>query len=165
MGELVLADSDGSSWVSVSVADGSGERTVQQVMSCCPAPDPYWARAIQRDRWKGPGDPFLVAQQGGLAASISAENTLVYVNAMGGGVERLIFKNRQGQTVGELGQQQTNVQMPRLSPDEKSAVVRSPESGAPNIWIHMAGKKSRLTFEEDADWPTERPVHQFLLSP
>ena len=56
---------------------------------------------------EGAGRPISAAQQGGLAASISAENTLVYVNAMGGGVERLIFKNRQGQTVGELGQQQT----------------------------------------------------------
>ena len=85
--ELVLADSDGSSWV--SFAEGSGgaySPTGHVVFSRAGA---LWARAIQRDPWKGQGDPFLVAQQGGLAqdgesASISADNTLVFVRAMGG---------------------------------------------------------------------------------
>ena len=64
--------------------------------------------------------------------------------------------------MGELGQPQTDILMPRLSPDQKSAVVRSAESGAHNIWIHTAGKKSRLTFEEDADRPAWHPSGQFI---
>jgi Tol biopolymer transport system component len=40
--------------------------------------------------------------------------------------------------------------------------VVSAESGAPNIWIHTAGKKSRLTFEEVADRPAWHPSGQFI---
>src|SRR5262249_10877398 len=153
--ELALADLDGSSLVTFGQGSWGVYSPTGHVLFALDGA--LWARGIQRSPWKGQGDPFLVAQQGSLAqldgesASISADNTLVYVRRMGGGLERLIFKNRQGQTVGELGQPQTDIFMPRLSPDQKSAVVRSAESGASNIWIHTAGKKSRLTFEESAD--------------
>jgi Tol biopolymer transport system component len=52
--------------------------------------------------------------------------------------------------------------MPRLSPDHKSAVVRSSESGTNDIWIHTAGKKTRLTIDEEADRPSWHPTGEFI---
>ncbi len=157
--ELVLTDSDGASEKGFALGSRSAySPTGHVVFSRAGA---LWARAIQRDPWRGLGDPFPVTQTGA-SASISTDNTLVYVNATGGGLERLIFKNRQGQTVGEFGQSQTNIQMPRLSPDQKRAAVVSRESGSRSIWIHTAGRKMLLTFGEDADRPAWHPSGQFI---
>ncbi len=85
--------------------------------------------------------------------------------------EVLNWRDRTGRLVESVGQTQSEIRDPALSPDGRRAAVVSEESGSPDIWIHdlLRGTKTRFTFDEQAQeilpaWsPTGREIIYGLL--
>ncbi len=99
------------------------------------------------------GEPFLVAPDGGLP-TVAADGTLLYVRGGAGGTQRLAWVARDGTIQQEVGQPQSRIGHPVLSPDGRYAAVMGFENDNGDIWIHdlERGTHSRLTFSPAADW-------------
>ena len=78
--------------------------------------------------------------------------------AGGGGRQQLIWTDREGKKLGEIGQSQELIDYPDLSSDERYVVAQGREDGNEDIWIHHTDRpvKIRFTFdparEENVSW-------------
>ena len=97
------------------------------------------------------GEPFLIAENG-TQPSVAADQTLIFRDRSGGGL-RLVSINRSGAKTGEIGQPQSLIRYPSLSPDQSRVAATS--SG--RIWIHAVDRPNRslLPFEGRL---TSRPI-------
>ena len=116
-----------------------------------------WAMPFSVSDLKRTGEPFPI-QPGASLPSIAADGTLVYLGTTGG-LEQLIWRDRKGVKLGAVGQPQTRVRAPRLSPDASRIAVQAWEDIPQlDIWIHNVtrGSKTRLTShpapEYDGRW-------------
>ena len=97
--------------------------------------------------------PFPIAE-GGQFASVARDGTLAYLDDTRGGANRtLIWRNRAGELLETVGQPQTLMEDPALSPDGQRIAVASREGGSPDIWVHdlIRSTKIRLTRDEGAE--------------
>ena len=106
---------------------------------------------------KRTGEPFPIQRAASLP-SIAADGTLVYLGTTGG-LEQLIWRDRKGVKLGAVGQPQTRVRAPRLSPDDSRIAAQGWDDPPQlDIWIHdvTRGSKTRLTShpasEQRAAW-------------
>ena len=102
---------------------------------------PFSVRGLERT-----GETFPVLQSTS-TASVASDGTLVYVAAEGG-LEQLIWRNRKGTKVRSVGQPQTRIELPRLSPDGNRVVAHAREkSSSSQVWVHdlIRGSKTPLT--------------------
>jgi serine/threonine-protein kinase len=120
--------------------------------------DGLWALPFSIQTLQPTGEAFPIAQNVG-SPSIADDGTLVYADyAGGGGLRQLIWMDREGKKLGEIGQPQESIDHPDLSPDERHVVVKAQEGGNEDIWIHETDRpvKTRFTFdpatEDDAAW-------------
>ena len=121
--------------------------------------DRLWALPFSIERLEATGEPFVVAEAAG-ELGVSAEGTLVYGKADGDAWMQLAWRNRQGTSVGRIGEPQQEIAMPVLSPDGRQVVVLGVEDGIRDIWIHEVDRpvKRRITFDESHnDRPTWHP--------
>ena len=116
-----------------------------------PVDDTVWALPFSLDTLESSGEAFPVAE-GANYASVSETGTLVYREG-GGGEEQLVWRDRDGRVLGEIGQPQEDVEYPRLSSDGKLVVLRGVEGSNFDIWIQETERpiKARLTTQEGWD--------------
>ena len=99
------------------------------------------------------GEAFPI-EEAGRWPSIAGDGTLTYADSgTSTGLEQLVRKNRTGTTLGKIGQPQSSVLVPSLSPDGRLVAVHASENGNTDIWLHEVDRpvKTRLTFHESAD--------------
>ncbi len=99
------------------------------------------------------GEAFPIVEAG-RDPSMAQDGTLVYFDGAGGGGQNLVWRDREGKSLGTIGQAQENIGPLALSPDGKSVAVEAWEAdGNRDIWVHDAvrGAKTRLTFDPARD--------------
>jgi len=124
-------------------------------------PAGIWAVPFSVDTMKATGNPFPVGENGG-SPSLARDGTLVYLEGpVDTGLQRLVWRGREGNPMGTIGQPQRTISYPALSPDGKQVAVMGGEGGPPDIWIHEVERpvKTRLTTDDQNDlWPTWSPT-------
>ena len=117
-----------------------------------------WAFPFSLSSLTRTGEPFLVAQDGSLP-SVSSDGTLVYRSTNTGGMQQLVWVDRNGQVLGPIGQPQNGIGFPDLSPDGKQVAVAGMDQGAWRIWIHEVDRdiKTPLTLDDGNLEPTWSP--------
>ncbi|MCL4522999.1 MAG: hypothetical protein M1451_03675, partial [Acidobacteria bacterium] len=111
-----------------------------------------WALPFSLSKLEVAGEPFLVAPSAE-NPSVAADGTLIYEQVTGGGQTQLVWMNRSGQAIGNIGQPQPRQTFPALSPDGLRVAVSADEGENSDIWIHDAARntKTRLTFDAVAE--------------
>lgn len=123
-------------------------------------PAGLWALPVSLDEAAAAGEAFRIAEDGS-APSAAANGTLVYLDNPFAGPKQLVWLNRAGERVGEIGKPQPWIMAPRVSPDGEKLVVSAGESRAINVWVHDASRPvmNRISFEdgeeEDAIWSAD----------
>ena len=84
--------------------------------------------------------------------SVSATGLLAYATGASGGVSRLVWKDRQGKMLGNLGEPTGQIGNLELSPDQKSAAA-SIRSTQLDLWLYdiARGIPTRFTFDPKSD--------------
>ena len=115
-------------------------------------PRSLWALPFSLETLQPRGEAFPIAENASYP-SVSEDGTLVFVELGGGGLQQLVWRGRNGEKLGEIGQSQQSILYPVISPDGRRVAVRSTESGNQDIWVHEAGRpiKRRLTFDAATD--------------
>ncbi|UCF38968.1 MAG: protein kinase [Acidobacteriota bacterium] len=176
-GRRALLYSEGSSNDSqtVMVVDLAGEEKKELVAGSSPTYSPtghilyeqedeIWAMPFQIDSLTGTGEPFLFGQ-GANGPSVAWDGTLVYEENDNRGSLQLVWKSRDGRTLGTIGQPQQRIWGPRISPNGKLIAVHGVDNDNQDIWIHETERsvKTRLTSdparENRANWS---PDGQFI---
>ena len=108
-----------------------------------------WALPFSFEKLEPTGDAFLVAEGMG-DHSLAADGSLVAVEVLGGGQQQLVWRDRAGARLGEIGRPQIKIDNPALSPDGRRVAVAGQEDEATSadIWLHEVGRAvtQRLTF-------------------
>ncbi len=113
-----------------------------------------WAPPFSLQTLKPTGEVFPIAEGVG-DASLSVDGTLVALDIAGDARERLVWRDRAGTKVGEIGRPQAQILYPSLSPSSGRVAVSSRDDTASprNIWLYDVERpvKQRLTFADAAD--------------
>lgn len=112
-----------------------------------------WVLPFSLETLKATGEAFPLVPDS-RNASISSDQTLVYLNSPHVRQGQLVWRNRAGEKVGEIGQPQQNLSHPVLSPDGSRVAVAGVEPDTGNdVWIHETERplKRRLTFDAAQD--------------
>ena len=113
-----------------------------------------WALPFSIQTLRPTGEAFPIAQNVGFP-SIAGNGTLVYVDfGGGGGRQQLVWIDREGRKLGEIGQPQASIGNPDLSPDERRVAAPGTDGDNRDIWIHDVDRsvKTRFTFDPAGDW-------------
>ncbi len=126
-----------------------------------------WALPFSLDRLEPTGEAFLVAQGAG-DHSIADDGTLVVVDVLGGGHQQLIWRDRTGAKLGEIGRSQRGIGQPALSPDGRRVAVGGQEdaSTSADVWLHEVGRAvtQRLTFNPSSEnYPAWSPDGKMIV--
>ena len=81
-----------------------------------------WALPFSIDSLKSTGEAFPIARSA-QSASIAATGTLVYLDPPEGGRFQFVWRNRQGEMLGVIGQPQENMNYAALSPDGRRLAI------------------------------------------
>ena len=113
-----------------------------------------WALPFSLDTLEATGEAFPIVENSSYP-SVAMDGTLVSLGSSitATGPVQLVWRDRAGERVGEIGQPQETIRYPALSPDGRSVAVASSESGNSDIWVHEVERplKRRLTFDEGLD--------------
>jgi Tol biopolymer transport system component len=107
-----------------------------------------WALPFSLEKREATGPAFLVAQNAS-SHSVAANGTLLYLDQSGSENWQLVWRDRAGNKVGDIGQPQRDVRQPVLSPDGSQVAVRGIEEENADIWIHDVDRpvKVRITYD------------------
>lgn len=105
-----------------------------------------WALPVSKSMH--PGTPFPVAERAD-SPSIASDGTLLYQTSNLSGSDQLAWVDRNGKTLGKIGQPQERIDDPVLSPDEKRVAVTGTEAGNTDIWIHELASTGRTRVTSD----------------
>jgi dipeptidyl aminopeptidase/acylaminoacyl peptidase len=105
-----------------------------------------WAVPFSSATGESTGAPFIVTAAGS-SASASRDGTLIYRPVGGASDYELARVGRDGAVMATLGQPQTDLWHPQLSPDASRVLVSAEENEEWDLWIHdvIRGTKTRLT--------------------
>ena len=108
-----------------------------------------WAIEFLPEQLETRGEPFIVAQDGS-DPSLSADGTLVYMDNPFAGERQLVWIDRNGELVGEIGKPQSWIVGPRLSPTGDRVLATGGTGRNFDLWVHESGRPvlSRLTFDD-----------------
>ena len=111
-----------------------------------------WALPFSLSALKPAGEAFPIVDNA-CCPSVAQDGTLVSIERRGVGLTQLVWRDRAGANLGEIGQPQEGILYPVLSPDDRRVAVRSNESGNTDIWVHEVERrlKQRLTFDAATD--------------
>ena len=111
-----------------------------------------WALPFSLDALKATGEAFPIAETGD-QPSVANDGTLISVGVPAAGLEQLVWRDRAGTRIGEIGQPQAGMRFPALSPDGRSVAVESAERDNRDVWVQEVGRplKGRLTVHEAND--------------
>jgi Tol biopolymer transport system component len=115
--------------------------------------DGLWAAPFSLERLELTGDPVLIDPEG-VAASISADGSLLYSRTQLDDERQLVRVDREGRELEALAQPQNDMMWPAVSPDGRTVAVSADGGDGSSIWLHdlARGTRTRLTFESDRDW-------------
>lgn len=108
-----------------------------------------WAYPFSLDRLKTTGPAFLVGRNG-TDPSVAADGTLVYVDHSS---VRLVWVNRRGEHVGDVGSPMLGIFYPALSPDGRRVAFEGRETDNLDIWVQdlSAGTRTRLSTDPSTE--------------
>ena len=114
-------------------------------------PPGIWALPFSTETMRASGNAFPVSQNASWL-SVGRDGTLAYLQDPAG-AEQLVWRDRQGNKLGTIGQPQKRISYPALSPDGRRVAVAGRGDGRDDIWIHEVDRpqKTRLTTHEGAD--------------
>ena len=94
------------------------------------------------------GEAFPGSEHQG-APSVAADETPISIDSFQGGTHQLGWRDETGARLELVGQPQTNISFPALSPDAQWVAVQGQDGGNYDIWIHDLARsiKTRLTFD------------------
>jgi serine/threonine protein kinase len=107
-----------------------------------------WALPFSLPSLEVTGEPFLVVPHGS-QASASSDETLVYMDSRARSDMELVWFDAEGTIRGTIGQPQTDMEFPVISPDGTKIAVSGKEDKDWDIWVHdETGRKDRITFDK-----------------
>ena len=111
-----------------------------------------WALPFSIETLKPTGEAFPMAEKVG-GPSVGADGTLVYLDFLGRGGQQLVWRDRRGKKLGEIGQPHESIRFPALSPDGGRVAVRAFEDNNDDVWVHEVDRplKRRLTFHAESE--------------
>ena len=113
-----------------------------------------WALPFSLDTLKATGEAFLIAQNS-LGPTVATDGTLVYLDSSSTSQRQrqLVWLNRRGDKVGEIGLPQEGIQYPTLSPDGRLVGVQATEGSNYDMWVWDMTRavKTRLTTGPETD--------------
>jgi eukaryotic-like serine/threonine-protein kinase len=111
-----------------------------------------WAVPFSADDGVLTGEPFKIAE-GVASANLSADGMLLTVDLVGNRQKRLVWKNRLGEKLSEIGRPEVQLMKPELSPDGRF-VATGTTSGEGVIWLHEANRAvgNPLTVDVSGGW-------------
>jgi eukaryotic-like serine/threonine-protein kinase len=109
--------------------------------------DTLMAQAFDTSRLELEGDPAPIVQQV-TSATVSANGVLAYTGGITAPMQ-LTWFDRQGKTLGTLGEPGVSAGWPAISPDGSAVVTPREEGGGLDLWLYnlARGTRSRLTFD------------------
>jgi Tol biopolymer transport system component len=112
-----------------------------------------WAAPFSLEEFELTGEPVLL-DPAGIFHSVSRDGSLLYYRGSGSDDRRLVWVDREGRVGDAIGQPQTDMSWPSLSPDGLRVAVAAPTGESQDIWVHdtVRGTRTRLTFGADDDW-------------
>ena len=104
-----------------------------------------WALPFSLDNVEATGDSFLLAEDAA-RPSVSRDGTLVYTDPQRP-LQRLVWRDRSGRRIGEIGQAHHSISRIRLSPDQDRVVFMAIEKANTDLWVYNLenGTRSRVT--------------------
>ena len=110
--------------------------------------DELWALPLSLSSLSAAGEAFPVTQNGS-GPTVAADQTLVYLDRSGQQQRQLVWLDRAGEKIGEIGSP-LDSRDPALSPAGRKVAVVTLEGGDRDVWIWeiSRGVKNRLTFSE-----------------
>ena len=124
-----------------------------------------WALPFSLDGMEATDEPFLITLDGGLP-QVSPDGSLLYVRGAGLGWAQMVQMTPAGEEVGPVGQKQTRIGQPVVSPDGRLIAVMGRDQEDWDLWIHdmERGTRSRLTFAAGMEWdPSWSPDGKHLF--
>jgi eukaryotic-like serine/threonine-protein kinase len=112
-----------------------------------------WALPVSLKTLKATGGPFSI-DPNGRNESVAKDGTLVYLKGGYPKQKHLVWLDRDGRKLSEIGQPQEDILVPSLSPDGRFVGVQGWESVfGSDVWIHDIARstKTRLTFDPAFD--------------
>ena len=114
--------------------------------------DELWVLPFSLSGLRAVGEAFPITQNGS-GPTVAADQTLVYLDGTGRAHLQLVWLDRAGEKIGEIGSPQFGSRFPALSPDDHRVAVSALEDGNRDVWIWEVsrGVKNRLTFSEASE--------------
>ncbi len=110
-----------------------------------------WALPISSNSHSAAGNPFPI-QENAAYPSVSQEGTLVYRSEATPVRKRLVWKDRSGRISGEIGEPQSDMHLPKVSPDGKFVAVEGINTlTGTNIWIHETNRQTMTRLRPDSE--------------
>lgn len=111
-----------------------------------------WALPFSLSRLEATGEPFIVSP-GSSLPSVSAEGTLACTSGGPQGARELAWYDRDGKELGTVGEPETSMGSPALSPDGHRIAWPITAGNNRDIWIldTTRGTRTRLTFDPSVD--------------
>jgi serine/threonine-protein kinase len=109
-----------------------------------------WALPFSLDSLQATGETFPVARNGD-GPSVADDGTLVYLDTLSLGQERLVWLNRRNERISDIEQSYSLIAYPALSPDGRRVAFEAVENSNADIWIHDTARTTRVRV---SDHPT-----------
>jgi len=106
-----------------------------------------WALPFSLDSLQATGEAFPVARNGN-RPSVADDGTLVYLDTLSLGQERLVWLNRRNERISDIGQAYSLIAYPALSPDGRSVAFEAVENSNADIWIHDTARTTRIRLSD-----------------
>jgi Tol biopolymer transport system component len=98
-----------------------------------------WAQPFSPKTLEATGAPFPIARNGA-DPSVAADGTLVYLDSYS---EQLVWLNRQGQRISELGVPAKDIYYPAVSPTGRFVAAEIMENLNLDVWVYEAARGAR----------------------
>jgi Tol biopolymer transport system component/DNA-binding winged helix-turn-helix (wHTH) protein len=108
-----------------------------------------WAQPFSLKTLEATGAPFPIARNGA-DPSVAADGTLVYLDSYS---DQLVWLNRQGRRISELGEPAREIYYPAVSSTERFVAAEIMENLNLDIWVYEAarGSRTRLSAHPDVE--------------
>ena len=124
------------------------------VYATSPISSDLWALPFSLEMLRATGEAFPVSDNSRYA-TVAADETLVYLDIFGSsGQQQLVWVDRAGKQVEEIGQPQDAIYTAALSPDGRWVAVAVAEGSSPDVWVWdlaRRGVSTRLSTAPELD--------------
>jgi serine/threonine protein kinase/Tol biopolymer transport system component len=149
-GTIVAHDLDSNEWIevrqgAVPAYSPSGHVIYQEAGD-------LWALPFSANTFSVTGEPFIVAENAS-RSSVSDDGTLVYGDPKRT-LQQLVWRDRKGGKIGEIGDPHNNIFHFSLSPDERRVAFMAIEKANTDLWAYDLdrGSRDRLTDHRGIDY-------------